>query len=149
MLEMSSDFELDVGQELDVDLSIRGGASSDLFPSVTKWFFESTAHRNAFSFVMPKTQMSNYESLVDCLVCEVFKDLKPWCFRFYRREGPHLSKLISREDQVRMEGVLLQSLAYASILEQANRQSVKLPDSWVDFNFKAKTAIFGRSNVGG
>lgn len=148
MYDMGTEFEIDMDQDLDVDLSVRGGASSDLFPSVTKWFFESSEHRNAFTFVMPKAQLSNYESLVDCLVCEVFRDLKPWCFRFYRREGPHLSKLISREDKVRMEGVLLQSLAYAAIMEQANRQNVKLPDSWADFNFKAKTAVFGRKALG-
>jgi hypothetical protein len=149
MMGMSANIDIDNELDLDVDTDIRGGASSDLFPSVTRWFFESAEHRNAFCFVMPKAQMTNYESLVDCLVCEVFKDLKPWCFRFYRREGPHLSKLISKEDMVRMEGVLLQSLAYACITEQANRQNIKLPDSWVDFNFKAKVAVFGRKPLGG
>ena len=137
MVDVEQDADLLAEQELAID----GGASESLFPTVERWLFDSSDKRNALEHVTSRDDMRPYRSIIDYLTCEVFPELQPTCFKFYKNTGPHMRELLTKEQLMMIETTLLQVLAYAVIVYESFYQHAPVPMSWREFCYKMRKPI--------
>jgi hypothetical protein len=133
-------------EEQDFDIEIMGGITADVFPKVEKFLYDSQFHRSAILFVLSKPILTKYNALIDAVTCEVFTEFKPWCAMYYRGQGPHIAKIVSDDVLLKMEDVLLKSLAFAVVVEQASLLNERVPVSWRSFVRQMKSKVIGKSS---
>jgi len=85
-----------------------------IFPKIDR-MLEETDCQKALQFVGQKKSMKRYVDMVDFLFVEIFQEFRRSCFQFYRKKGPPLVDVITEEDRVRFEAVLVKALELATI----------------------------------
>lgn len=97
-------------------LPLEGGLSQSVFPQVEKWVYSKSDHAELLQELVPFVEIE-YQSLLDLLFCESYRDQQEACLAFYEGKGPPLRELCTgKELQMFERGLLLScKLAYERV----------------------------------
>lgn len=107
--------------ELIQALQLCGGMTESIFPQVEAWLLVETDHQKALLVLDDKDCRLNYHSMMDFLFCELFPAYKKICKKFYDGNGKPLRDLISVQEVLLYNDVLLKALEVAYKLFRAAR----------------------------
>jgi hypothetical protein len=115
-----------------LELDVVGGVTESIFMETEAWLLQNSDHQEALAYVASRKTMDHYTSMMDFLFCEIFIDYRGACQRFYRRKGPLLKKMISKEQIAKFDKALIGALkvAYEAFCEKRKM-------TWVTFRLEA------------
>jgi len=91
-----------------------GGCTKSVFLACEKWLSGSKRRQQSFCRFVPKNALSYYQSLMDCLFCEIFTSYRQPCDDFYMGYGPPLKGMRSAAEIREFDGVLLRKVTKGS-----------------------------------
>lgn len=100
-------------EEQSQKMALVGGATLSIFPQAENWLLFSADNYEALQFVARRKNMERYHSMMDFLFCEIFIEYQKHCFLYYNKKGPLLKEMISEEQIVRYDAILLKALKIA------------------------------------
>jgi len=108
-LTLSPSLEIQINQ----NLMLCGGATESIFPRAEALLMNGGDYHKALCRVAEAKNMHRYKSVMDFLFCEIFTKHRRGCFKYYRDEGPKLMEIITVEEMLYSERVLLLALEMA------------------------------------
>jgi hypothetical protein len=121
-------FGCELTQRRELIFEVTGGCTTSVFPHAEKFLLASGDHQNALRYVAARKKMEVYRSMIDFLFCEIYREYRSACFKYYAGEGPPLRESSSREQIREWEEVLLHALKMALKVHGEKRRL-----SWVAF----------------
>jgi hypothetical protein len=111
-----------------LELPLTGGITSTIFPEVEAWLQADHDRQKALKVLADRLHKNPYRSVMDLLVCSVFPELRPGCFRYYLGGGRPLRDLITSGQRVAIAWHLLQAIeaAYQAFCEHRSLSWAKL-----------------------
>jgi len=109
-------------------LEIRGGITESVFPEVEAWLSVSSEHQNALQYIAIRKKVIRYTSMMDFLFCEIFTGYRAACFRYYLNKASMLKDMVTDEEIVYFNRVLLKAMEIAYKAFSDQRQL-----SWANF----------------
>jgi hypothetical protein len=104
-----------------IDLDLLGGMTKSIFPEVEAYLEVDHDHLNALQWIARNKSAERYESVMDWLFCETYRQYKGACMRFYAdAEQPTLKDIITEPERKQCAWGLLQMIkrAYEAFKEE-------------------------------
>lgn len=108
MLVQTQKMSLTLGQEMRLGLVLTApdDSTDSIFPEIVKWIHGGANRQIALTKITTQDSLSDYRSYMDYLVCQVFWEIKPFCFSFYAGDGYQLKETISVPGRDKMTAAL-------------------------------------------
>ncbi|MFH1667400.1 MAG: hypothetical protein ABH884_00045 [Candidatus Komeilibacteria bacterium] len=106
-----------------------GGMTGTIFPELANHLLYDSEMRKAVRAVVSDPEMDKFRSMVDYIFCGLFPEHLEACFLYYEDKGPLLKDIISGDEIVRAERLLIAACKLATIF--FNRDE---PVMWIRLN---------------
>jgi|GEM_PF-2531244 len=118
--------------EIRQTLALVGGATESIFTGAESLLLSSGRVQEALQYVARRKSMDRYRSTMDFLLCELFPEHQPGCWRFYAGKGPQLKKLLTAEEVLVFDGRLIAVLVHALAISREHDLGLRKPGrvSW-------------------
>jgi hypothetical protein len=101
-------------------LSSPDDATSSIYPEIEVWIQGGANRQTALGAIAGSDEMDSYRSYMDFLVCQVFSEIRPYCFSFYQGKGEQVKEMITLEGRDKMVFILWIACEIALLAHENN-----------------------------